>query len=98
MIRAFLDAMWKSANKSNIEEDFRSSGIFLIDRNIPLSSEYSVELTIDDLYLETTDELVLKSQIDWIKGRELNTKNKNRRYEYKLVETFISRIWLFERN
>ena len=98
MIRAFLDAMWKRATKSNIEEDFRSSGIFLIDRNIPLSSEYTVELTIDDLYLETTDELVLKSQIDWIKGRELNTKNTNRRYEYKLVETFISRIWLFERN
>lgn len=45
MILAFLNTMEKSCTYSNIENGFKATSIFPINREIPLSAQYAVDCT-----------------------------------------------------
>lgn len=67
LINAFLNGLRKSATKKNIESGFSQSGIFPLNPDIPLSSEFAMNSQSDEITQDRYNEL-LKNY--WLNSEE----------------------------
>ena len=75
MIRCLINALHKSALSSNIKKGFELSGIIPLNRNVPLSSEYVMEVPV---------EIYKFKKIDSVNNMCLNNSRENLTHVYKL--------------
>ena len=75
MIRCLINALHKSALPDNIRKGFEISGIVPLNKNVPLSSQYAMEVPV---------EIYKFKKIDFINNRCLNNSKENLEYVFKL--------------
>ena len=75
MIRCLINALHKSALPDNIKKGFEISGIAPLNKNVPLSSQYAMEVPV---------EIYKFKRIDAINNRCLNNSKESLEYIFKL--------------
>lgn len=71
LIKCFIDAHHKACSPSNINGGFEKSGIFPLDPNRPLKSQYIIPEIPDELKVNSEDE-ILSGQ--WANSEEMLQK------------------------